>query len=118
MTWRKAPAALAARFDRALPGDARLARRQMFGYPAAFVNGNMMAGLHQENVILRLAEADRGRLAILGGVAFEPMPGRRMREYMVLPDALAAEARSLRLWLERSFRFVTTLPIKTTKKRA
>jgi hypothetical protein len=45
MVWQKSPAALIARFDELLPKDPRVARRKMFGYPAAFVNGRMFAGL-------------------------------------------------------------------------
>jgi TfoX/Sxy family transcriptional regulator of competence genes len=53
----------------------------MFGYPAVFVNGNLFAGLHQENFILRLSEAHRTALCSQHGAQlFEPMPGRRMRE--------------------------------------
>ena len=117
MAWRKSPPELIARFDRALPSDARIERRKMFGYPAAFVNGNMMAGLHQENVLLRLAEADRAHLAAEGGVPFEPSPGRRMREYMVLPAAAAAEARVMKTWMKRSFAFVASLPAKHKQGR-
>jgi hypothetical protein len=29
----------------------RAQRRQMFGYPAAFVNGHLFAGLHQSNLV-------------------------------------------------------------------
>jgi TfoX/Sxy family transcriptional regulator of competence genes len=116
MAWRKSSPELIASFDRALPADARVERRKMFGYPAAFVNGNMMAGLHQENVILRLAEADRARLAAAGGMPFEPTPGRRMREYMVLPDAMATDAKAMQVWLKQSFDFVARLPAKGAKR--
>ena len=41
MAWKKAPAALIDLFGASLPDDPRIERRQMFGYPAAFVNGNL-----------------------------------------------------------------------------
>lgn len=70
----------------------------------------MMAGLHQENVVLRLGEPDRAKLAGEGGAPFEAMPGRRMREYMVLQPALSAEANGLQAWLACAFRFTPRCP--------
>ena len=57
--WRKSPGDLVALFYGALLDDPRVERRQMFGYPCAFVGGNLFTGLHQESVIVRLAEGDR-----------------------------------------------------------
>lgn len=39
----------------------------MFGYPAAFVNGNMAAGLHRDDLVLKLANKDRDALMTAGG---------------------------------------------------
>ena len=51
-------------------------RRKMFGYPCAFVAGNLFTGLHQENVIVRLAERDRvAAIGTEGARLFEPMSG-------------------------------------------
>ena len=56
MKWTKSPPELVELFDEVVPSAPAVQRRQMFGYPAAFVNGNMFAGLHQSNVVLRLPE--------------------------------------------------------------
>ncbi|HZS40008.1 MAG TPA: TfoX/Sxy family protein [Polyangia bacterium] len=118
MAWKKASEELKALFDRALPGHAELERRQMFGYPAAFVNGNMMAGLHEERMVLRLSDEDRA--ALPGAKPFEPMKGRPMREYVVVPPALLAELPALRGWTEKAFRYAASLAPKAKKpaKRA
>ena len=63
MQWRKSPPALIEAFDAALPQDPRAERRTMFGYPCAFVGGQMLAGLHQERLVVRLDE--RGRTELL-----------------------------------------------------
>jgi TfoX/Sxy family transcriptional regulator of competence genes len=34
-------------------------RRSMFGCPVAFVNGNMFTGVHNDEVSVRLSDADR-----------------------------------------------------------
>jgi hypothetical protein len=33
-------------FDRLLPDDPDIKKRNMFGYPSCFINGNLAAGLH------------------------------------------------------------------------
>ena len=117
MAWRKSPATLIATFEQALPADARVQRRQMFGYPAAFANGNLFTGLHQGDLMVRLAEADRGKLKALGGVTFAPMPGRGMREYVVVPPAIVSDKRALKHWMSRSLAFACTLPTKKPKTK-
>ena len=117
MNWRKAPDSVKEAFAAALPDDPAIQRTQMFGYPAAFVNGNMFAGVHQEDVVVRLAEAQRVELTSAGGRQFEPMPGRPMREYVALPDAILGDDASLSRWLDAAFRFAAALPAKEPKPR-
>jgi TfoX/Sxy family transcriptional regulator of competence genes len=117
MPWRKSPPELIARFAAALPDDATCERRTMFGYPAAFVNGKMFTGLHQESMIVRLDVATRAALLRLGGQPFEPMPGRVMCEYLAVPEAVLGEARSLRRWVGRAFAYAAALPPKTRTAR-
>ena len=90
----------------------------MFGYPAAFVNGNMATALHQDEWMLRLGEEDRALLAAQGARAFEPMPGRPMREYVVLPKALLRDRRALAGWVRRAVGFTAALPAKRPKPKA
>jgi TfoX N-terminal domain len=91
----------------------------MFGYPAAFLNGHMLMGLHQEDLILRLPEETRRELlAIKGARVFEPMPGRPMKEYVVTPPRLIADRAALRPWIEKSLAFVESLGPKAAKKKS
>ena len=85
----------------------------MFGYPAAFVNGNMMGGLFQDSMMLRLAPADLAAIREQAAAAlFEPMPGRVMREYVVVPDAILKSKPQLDKWLGKSFVYAQWLPAK------
>lgn len=118
MAWRKSPPALIAAFDAALPEDAHVERRKMFGYPAAFAHGHLFTGLHQENLMVRLGEAQRAALLKSGGRPFEPMPGRAMREYVVVPETIVADKRALATWLRRGLAYVGTLPPKTARGKA
>ena len=62
MIFAASPPALVRDFDHAVEALRGAERRQMFGYPAVFVNGNMFAGLVRDMMILRLASEDRDRL--------------------------------------------------------
>jgi len=93
--------------------------RKMFGYSAAFADGNMFAGLHEVGLVMRLPEREREALLRLAGARlFEPMPGRLMREYVVAPDALADDPAALRSWVTKAFRYASSLPAKTARKKA
>ena len=59
--WKAASAEWVRVFEETSSGLPGAERRKMFGYPAAFVNGNMFAGLHESGLVLRLPDADRGR---------------------------------------------------------
>ncbi len=94
----------------------------MFGYPTCFVNGNMFAGVHQDSLFIRLSETDQETILSdwEDSRQLEPMPGRPMKEYVVLPKELYDDPRLLREWLDRSFQYVSSLPLKQekTKKNA
>ena len=51
--------------------------------------------------------------------AFEPMPGRAMKGYVVLPKSVYSDDKLFGEWLDKSIRFVSSLPHKekeVTKK--
>ena len=113
--WRKSPEELVARFADAVAGIEGLEQRKMFGYPAAFVGGNMTTGLHQESWIVRLPEPIRRERLDAGWSIFEPMPGRPMREYVALPGEVIADPEQARAWVERAVEHVRGLPPKKPK---
>ncbi len=113
MAWTKSPQSLIDLFDKSVPSGASVSRRKMFGYPAAFANGNLFIGLHQNDFIMRLSEKDRARFsAEFGERTFEPMKGRPMREYVRLPEELLADARRRASWIKRSLRYAEAIAPK------
>jgi TfoX/Sxy family transcriptional regulator of competence genes len=112
--WRPSPPALARRFEAAVAGWAGVTVRKMFGYPAGFSRGHMFGGLFAESVVVRLSPAEREELHAAGGRRFEPMPGRPMREYVVLPSRIVESDAELGRWLERGRTYVSSLPPKST----
>jgi TfoX/Sxy family transcriptional regulator of competence genes len=114
MAWKKSTPVLIAVFDRALPADDRVERRQMFGYPCAFTCGNMFTGLHEERMVVRLPEAARRRLLRERGATSFEVLGRVMREYVVLPPAVLKSPARAKRWTRAAFDYALTLPAKTS----
>ena len=114
--WKPAPAEAITAFEAStsrLPGAEP---RKMFGYSCVFVKGNMFAGLHEAGMVLRLPEEQREEfLRLKGAKQFEPMPGRVMREYVVVPKVLLDSPERLRTWIEKSLAYVSSLPAKAKR---
>ncbi len=104
-------------FARAADGLPGIEHRTMFGYPSVFLNGNMLACVFQDRIMVRLSEADRVDAISTGGKPFEPSPGRAMREYVELPPHVADDPSQLNGWLQRGRAYVQTLPKKKKTKR-
>lgn len=118
MKWKKAPDQLVAVFAKILEPLPAAQTRQMFGYPAAFVNGHMFAGLFQAEMFVRLSGTDQRDFSKQAGAhPFEPMPGHAMRDYLVVPNALLKEPVQLRTWVQRAFTYTKGLPPKAKKNR-
>ena len=116
MAWTKAPQGLIDLFAECLPDDPRIERRKMFGYPAIFVHGNMCAGLFGDGMFARLAPEDRAALPG-GGAPFEPMPGRPMKDYALVPDDVLADDEALAAVLAKAVAFTAALPPKEKKAK-
>jgi len=90
----------------------------MFGYPCAFVGGNLTTGPYHASWFVRLPAADEAELRALGGGSFEPMAGRPMRGYVTVPGSVLDDPASLSGWVDRAVAFVRTLPDKSVKTSA
>lgn len=114
--FKPVPPGLAEQFEACLPADARVQRRKMFGCPCAFINGNMFAGLHEDRVVVRLAPQARQEALDSGRAQPFEVGGRTMREYVVLPSALALKAQVVAAWIAQGFEFAAALPAKSPAK--
>ncbi len=117
--WKPAPSEAVKAFATATTDLTGAEPRKMFGYSCVFTKGNMFAGLHEAGMVLRLPEEERTEfLRLKGAEPFEPMPGRVMREYVVVPKGLLNAPDQLRTWVERSLAYVSSLPAKAKKGSA
>ncbi|MBI5034067.1 MAG: TfoX/Sxy family protein [Chloroflexi bacterium] len=114
----KAPEEMVSLFERAMKDFPMAEMRKMFGYPAAFVNGNMFTGLFQEEMFLRLSDEDRAAIRKeYGTPLFEPMPGRPMRGYVLVPKYVRNSPKLLHMWLMKGMEYCKSLPAKVKRGR-
>jgi TfoX/Sxy family transcriptional regulator of competence genes len=114
---KKAPAELVAVFESVSPGGPEADPRKMFGYPCAFVHGNMFMGLMGDQFILRLSPDDKAKLAEAGGLPVQGPRGTVMKEYLSLPAAVLGDDRALSAWVGKSYGYAASLPPKQPKQR-
>ena len=120
MKWRKPDEALVALLDETIAGlhtEQPIDFKPMFGCPAYWVAGNLFAGVWQESLMLRLPDDLRAQLLAGGAGLFEPVEGRPMREYVVLPPSELGDAAVLRERVRQAAAYAASLPPKTPKKR-
>ena len=91
-----------------------ISRRKMFGGTCHLLNGNMLCGVYQDFLILRLgpagaAQALSGKQAKRFDITGKPMTGWVMINETEVSDT------DLQRWLEQARAFVATLPAKSPK---
>lgn len=108
---KSTPAATSA-FLALIPKDPALTTRPMFGNMAAFINGNMFAGLFGDQLFVRLPEAEREKLKKQGGRDFEPMPGRAMTGYVCVAAGWRARPAPARTSIAQALTWTRQMPAK------
>ncbi|TME59968.1 MAG: TfoX/Sxy family protein [Chloroflexi bacterium] len=114
VAWKRSPPELIAAFEKAKPDDPGVQSRPMFGYPSVFWNGNHFAGTFQDKIVVRIGK-DPAFAPAKTAKPFEPMPGRAMTGYIVVPDAIAKSPAKLREWIGEAHDYAKTLPAKGAK---
>lgn len=118
LKWKKSSPKLIETFERIVPKIEAVKTRKMFGYPCAFIGGNMFIGLYQESLFLRLSQEDKEEfLKLKQASRFEPMPGRIMKEYVIVPPPMLEDSEQMGKWVSKSFNYVLNLPPKVKKIR-
>jgi len=101
-----------------MPAAKEVTVRPMFGNLSAFISGNMFMGVYGEDFLVRLPESDRADLLKHDGAAiFEPMKGRQMKEYIVVPRQWTRDTARIKPWVKKSLDWSSKLPPKKPKKR-
>lgn len=101
-----------------VPKTPTVTTRPMFGNMAAFVNGNMFAGLFGDQLFVRLPDAERATVRKEGGKDFEPMPGRAMTGYVCLTPSWKSRTGPARTWIAKALDSTAKLPAKLPARKA
>jgi hypothetical protein len=118
--FEKSSPELVARFGEVLDRVATpdTSRKPMFGYPCAWVGGNMATGLFAEHWWVRLPPDELAAVLASGEAhTFSVMPGREMKGYAVMPAEVVADNREVDDWVGRALAYTATLPPKEPKTR-
>jgi TfoX/Sxy family transcriptional regulator of competence genes len=107
-----------AAFTRLVPDEPAITLRPMFGQLSAFVNGNMFCGLFGDALVVRLPEADIAAVKKHGGRDFEPMAGRKMGGYVMVPGDWRAKPAPAVALIKKSLAVTRAMPAKTPKSKA
>ena len=118
MKWEKMSQEAARRLE-ALVQPFACEKKPMFGHEVYFVNGNMFAGIFEKSTWLRLSAKDQAEIMKQHKDAklFEPMKGRPMKDYVVVPEPLLEDRQAIGMWLARSYEYTASLPEKKAKPK-
>jgi hypothetical protein len=111
-SFSKSPPELVERFATVMDGYPQAVRKKMFGYPAAFVGGNMATGLFADEWVVRLPADQIHPAKEAGAGSFEPMPGKPMKAFVVIPAADVEDDSAIRRWVERGLAYAESMPAK------
>jgi len=115
---KRSPETLVAFFDTTMKSFPDVELRKVFGYPCGFVNGHMTVGLHADVFFVRLPEDDQAILLKKPGSGFlEPMPGKPMRDYVIVPESIRDNKGEFKRWINKAIVYSQSLPPKEKKPR-
>jgi TfoX/Sxy family transcriptional regulator of competence genes len=80
----------------------------------------MFGGLFAHSIMVKLSpEHQKEALALDGAAPFDPMGnGRVMGNTVMLPDSVMDDPAEMKMWLQRGYDYVSTLPAKKKKPAA
>ena len=117
-SFAKSPPELVARFDTVAADFPEATRRLTFGYPCLYIGGNMVSGLFESSWHVKLGADERRELeAIPGSAPFEPMPGRPMTGFTLLPQSIVDDDDAVREWVGRAVAHGMSMPPKVPRPK-
>lgn len=116
-SFTKSPPELVERFGAVLDRYPDVERKKMFGYPAAFVGGNMATGLFADRWVVRLPDDEIEAAKTRGAEPFEPMPGRPMKSFVAVPELDVTDDAAIAGWVERGIAHARSMPPKEPKAK-
>jgi hypothetical protein len=72
----------------------------------------MATGLFADHWVVRLPDAEIEPARKAGASSFEPMPGKPMKAFVVIPSADVGDDAAIRRWVERGLAHAASMPPK------
>jgi len=118
MQWKK-PSEKAFNFLKKNLKNVDCQMKKMFGHLTYFIRNNMFIGVHEDAIFLRLSLADKEKVLAKYSIIkpFEPMPGRIMKEYVVIPEHIYNNKKIFLELLRKSIDYVSSLSSKGKRKK-
>ncbi|MDB5391323.1 MAG: hypothetical protein JWM11_6969 [Planctomycetaceae bacterium] len=103
---------LAERIRLAVAHKSGLNEMKMFGGLGFLLNGNMLVGVWNDSLIVRLSHEAAADALLESHVTVFDITGRPMKGWLLVASDGIATDEELRDWIERAIAFVETLPQK------
>ena len=103
--------ALSSRLQAALK-NLPVSEKKMFGGVAFLLNGNMLVGVHGDNLIARVGPGNYETCLLRLHTKPFDMTGRPMSGWVEVLPAGCTRVTDIEEWVQKAFDFVTTLPSK------
>lgn len=108
---------LANRLRIQLTGKKNVSEKKMFGGIGFLLNGNLMVGIWKKSLIVRLGPEEGANALKEPFVREFDITGRPMKGWAMIEPAGIADDDQLQDWLDRSMKFVKSLPKKSPPSR-
>jgi TfoX/Sxy family transcriptional regulator of competence genes len=109
---------LAYRIRRTLASRKGITEREMFGGIGFLLGGKFVAGVHRNELMVRVPTAEHDTLVKEKGARTFEMTGRPpMKGWMLVDPKAVATALALKKWVERSADAVAALPARKPAKK-
>lgn len=103
---------LAMRLREVLAAEPGYVEKKMFGGIAMLLDGNLAAGVHGADLLVRVGPEQHEALLAEPGAGVFAMTGRVSRGMLVVEAAAVADDDELRRWVSRGVAFARSLPPK------
>ena len=111
-------AKLADRIRTSLASRKGVTEREMFGGIGFLLGGKFVAGVHRNELMVRVPAAEHDTFVKEKGARTFEMTGRPpMKGWMLIDPKAVSTAPLLKKWIERSAEAVASLPAKKPKKK-
>lgn len=103
---------LAERIRVALKKEPGISERKMFGGIGFMLEGNMVAGVNKDSLMLRIGADKHDEALSRTGASVFDLTGRPMKGWLLVAGAAVSSDSALRSWLDEALAFARSLPAK------